>query len=88
MVESLPAGAGDSGSIPDPGRSHMPRGSQAQARELLSLRSRAQEPKLLKPLSPGGHAPQQEKPLQWEACALQLESSPPLTPTREKPVQQ
>ena len=61
----------------------MPRGSQAQAPELLSLSSRAQEPQLL---SPGAHAVQQEKPPQWEACALQLERSPMLTPTREKPV--
>ena len=63
----------------------MPQGSQAQAPELLSLSSRVQEPQRLKPLSPGAHALQREKPLQWEACTLQLESSPPLTPAREKP---
>ena len=27
VVESLPASAGDTGSIPGPGRSHLPRGS-------------------------------------------------------------
>ena len=27
VVKSLPANAGDKGSIPDPGRSHMPRGN-------------------------------------------------------------
>ena len=27
-------------------------------------------------MCPKAHAPQQEKPLQWEACALQLERSP------------
>ena len=26
--------------------------------------------------TPRAHAPEEEKPLQWEACALQLESSP------------
>ena len=31
---------------------------------------------LLRPMSPRACAPQQEKPLQWEACAAQLESSP------------
>ena len=31
---------------------------------------------LLKPMNPRSHALQQEKPLQWEACTLQLESSP------------
>ena len=31
---------------------------------------------LVKPESPRGHALRQEKPPQWEACALQLESSP------------
>ena len=43
------ASAGDTGSIPDLGISHM-LGNWAQA-------------------------PQQEKPLQWEACPQQLESS-------------
>ena len=32
---------------------------------------------------PTAHAPQQVKPLQWEALALQLESSLSLTATRE-----
>ena len=32
---------------------------------------------LLKPACPRAHALQQEKPLWWEACTLQLESSPP-----------
>ena len=44
VVKNLSANAGDTGSIPDLGRSHM----------LLSLCSRAREPKL------------QEKPLQWK----------------------
>ena len=50
---------------------------------LLSLRSRAQELQLLSPRAtatkawvPRARAPQQEKPLQWEAPTPQLESSP------------
>ena len=50
---------------------------------MLSQHSRAHELQLLSPLAPAteawaprGYAPQQEKPLQWEACALQLDSSP------------
>ena len=46
------------------------------------------EPQLLKPVHPRAHAPQQEKLLQREALAQQLESSPMLAAAREKPVQQ
>ena len=38
MVENLPANAGDTGSIPGLGRSHMPRSSWAREPQLLSLR--------------------------------------------------
>ena len=38
MVESLPANAGDVGSSPGLGGSHMPRSSWARAPQLLSLR--------------------------------------------------
>ena len=38
MVESLPANAGDMGSSPGLGRSHMPRSSWAREPQLLSLR--------------------------------------------------
>ena len=38
VVESLPANAGDTGSSPGPGRSHMPRSSWAREPQLLSLR--------------------------------------------------
>ena len=51
MVKNPPANAGDTGSSPGPGRSHMPRSNEAHALQLLRLHSRA-------------HAPQQEKPLQ------------------------
>ena len=39
MVESLPANAGDTGSSPGLGRSHMPRSSWAREPQLLSLRA-------------------------------------------------
>ena len=38
MVENLPANAGDTGSGPGLGRSHMPRSSWAREPQLLSLR--------------------------------------------------
>ena len=38
MVENLPANAGDTGSSPGLGRSHMPRKSWAREPQLLSLR--------------------------------------------------
>ena len=38
MVESLPASAGDTGSSPGLGGSHMPQGSWAHEPQLLSLR--------------------------------------------------
>ena len=48
MVESLPANAGDTGSSPGLGGSHMPRSDWAREPQLLSLRSDwAREPQLL-----------------------------------------
>ena len=38
VVENLPANAGDMGSIPGLGRSHMPRSNEAREPQLLSLR--------------------------------------------------
>ena len=38
VVESLPASAGDTGSSPGLGGSHMPRSNYARAPQLLSLR--------------------------------------------------
>ena len=49
MVGSPPANAGDTGSIPGPGRSHMLRSGWARPPQLPSLLSRAHEPQLLKP---------------------------------------
>ena len=39
MVENLPANAGDTGSSPGLGRSHMPRSNWAREPQLLSLRA-------------------------------------------------
>ena len=71
VVKNPPANAGNTGSSPDPGRSHMPWSNEARAPQLLSLRSRAHEPQLLSPCAttteacvPRAHAPQQEKPPQ------------------------
>ena len=49
VVKNPPAKAGDTGSSPGLGRSYMPRSNKARAPQLLSLRSRAREPHLLKP---------------------------------------
>ena len=78
VVKNLPANAGDTGSIPSPGRSHILWNNWAHAPQLLSLRSRAYEPQLLSPRAttteargPRARAPQQEKPPQREARAPQ-----------------
>ena len=67
-VKNPPANAGDTGSSPGPGRSHMPRSNYARAPQLLSLCSRAHEPQLLslrattnEARAPRACAPQQEK---------------------------
>ena len=41
VVKNPPANAGDTGSIPGPGRSHMLRSNEARAPQLLSLCFRA-----------------------------------------------
>ena len=71
VVKNPPANAGNTGSSPGPGRSHMPRSKEARAPQLLSLRSRAHEPQLLSPRAttteahaPRARVPQQEKPPQ------------------------
>ena len=63
--------------------SHMLRSNEARVPQLLSLRSRAREPQLLSPraIAPEAHvprarAPQQEKPLQWEAHTPQQRVAP------------
>ena len=83
MVENLPANAGDAGSSPGLGGSHMPRSGWARAPRLLSLRARAHEPQLLSPHAttaeacmPRACAPGQERPPQWEARALRRGVAP------------
>ena len=83
VVKNPPANAGDTGLSPGPGRSHMLRSNWAHAPQLLSLRSRAHEQQLLNPRAttteahvPRACAPQQEKPLQWEARAWQQRVAP------------
>ena len=78
VVKNLPANAGDSGSIPTLGRSHLLRRNKACAPQLLSLCSRACEPERLSPQVttteahvPGACALQREKPPQQEARAPQ-----------------
>jgi len=66
-VKNLPANAGDMGSTLDPGESHMPRSSEANMPQLLSLCSRTRELQILKPTYPRACALQQEKPPQQEA---------------------
>ena len=85
MVENPPANAEDTGSIPDPGRSHMSWSDWACVPQLLSLYSRAQELQLWKPTPPGAGGQQQEKPLQWTAYALQLERSQHLPQLEKSP---
>ena len=70
-MKNPPANVGDTGSIPGPGRSHMPWSNKARVPQLLSLHSRARKPQLLSPHTtttearvPRAHAPQQEKPQQ------------------------
>ena len=63
VVGNLLANAGDRGSVPGWGRFHMPWSNWAH------------EPQLLSPCTPRSHAPQQEKPRQWEAWAPQLEKT-------------
>ena len=71
VVKNPLANAGDTGSSPGPGRSHMPWSNEACVPQLLSLRSRAREPQLLslraattEARAPRARAPQQEKPPQ------------------------
>ena len=85
VVENLPADAGDMGSSPGLGRSHMLWSNWAREPQLLSLCSRARKPQLLslcattsESHAPRARAPQQEKPPQWEACAPQQRVTPAL----------
>ena len=72
VVENLPADAGDTGSSPGPGRSHMPRSNWAREPQLLSLRvwslcSAAREAAIVRgprtAMKSGPRSPQLEKAL-------------------------
>ena len=72
MVENLPANAGDTGSSPVLGRSHMPRNSWAREPQLLSLRiwslcSTTREAAIMRgphsAMKSGPHLPQLQKAL-------------------------
>ena len=83
MVKNLPANAGDMGSSPGQGRSHMPQSNWTRVPQLLSLRSGACEPQLVslraataEARTPRACAPQQEKPPQWEAHTPQQRVAP------------
>ena len=62
VVKNPPVKAGDTGSIPVPGRPHVPQGNSALEPQLLSLYSRAGEL-------------QQARQAQWEAHALKQEKA-------------
>ena len=49
VVKNPPANAGDTGSSPGRGRSHMPQSNEARVPQLLSLCSIAHKPQLLSP---------------------------------------
>ena len=70
MVENLPANAGETGSSPGLGRSHMPRSNWAREPQLLSLRiwslcSATREATIVRgprtAMKSGPHSPQLEK---------------------------
>ena len=72
VVENLPANAGDTGSSPGLGRSHVPRSNYAHEPQLLSLRiwslcSATRESMILRgprtAMKSGPHLPQLEKAL-------------------------
>ena len=67
MVDNLPANAGDTGSSPGLGGSHMPRSNWAREPQLLSLRSATREAAIMRgpriTMKSGPHLPQLEKAL-------------------------
>ena len=62
MVKDLPANAGDMGSSPGLGRSHMPRGNWAREPQLLSPRATTFEPACLEPVLCNKRSHRDEKP--------------------------
>ena len=81
--KNSPVNAGDTDSIPGPGRCHMIWSNWARAPQLLSLYARAWKTQVLSLWAatadasvPGAYAPQQEEPQQREAHALQGREAP------------
>ena len=72
MVENLPANAGDTGSSPGLGRSHMPRSNWAREPQIT-------EPARLEPVLRSGRGRDSERPAQRD------EEWSPLATTRESP---
>ena len=73
------------GSIPDPGRSHIPRSNEARAPQLLSLRSRAWELQLQKLVHLGCSAARKATAMRRPSTATGEPA--PLAAPREKPAQ-
>ena len=71
VVKNQPCNARDAGSVAGPGRSHVRPGSWACESQLQHPHAATTEAR-----EPGVPTAQQEKPLQWEACAWKLESGP------------
>ena len=60
MSKNLPTNVGDTGSIPDPGRSHMPQSNEAHVSQAQNPRSRAWKPPPLRSCNKNSHC--NEKP--------------------------
>ena len=94
VVKTPPANAGDTGSSPGLGRSHMPRSNKARAPQLLSLLSRAHVPQLLQPraTTTAARVPRACAPQQGEATAMRsprtATMSSPRSPQLEKALAQ
>ena len=68
MDKNPSANAGNTGLTPGPERFHMLWGNKVLVPQLLSLRSRALQQQLLKPVHASTGAQRQEKSLQLETC--------------------
>ena len=62
VVKNPPANAGDTGSIPGPGRSHMPWSNEAREPQLLSSCATTTEPMCLEPVLRNKRSHHNEKP--------------------------
>ena len=85
MVKNLPANAEDMRLIPGLGRYRMPLSNYASEPQLLSLCSRAQEPRLPKPSCPEPCSATRGDAAMRKACTPQLESSPHSLQLEENP---